>query len=97
CSIRKRKDRSNNNLWCGRLACPGSRDGCTTKTRSCSWTGTKDRRKNKGRVGRRALSGTERSLVGMVGESHHFSTFPGGTRFTRPTLQATYVPLQLHP
>ena len=25
---------SKNNLWCGRLACPGGRDGCTTKTRS---------------------------------------------------------------
>ena len=29
-------------LWCRRLACPGSRDGCTTIPRSWSWTVTYD-------------------------------------------------------
>ena len=30
------------NLWCRRLACSGSRDGCTTKLQSHSWTATKN-------------------------------------------------------
>ena len=29
--VQPRGPSSHENLWCGRLACPGSRDGCTTK------------------------------------------------------------------
>ena len=34
---------SKNNLWCRRLACLGSQDGCTTKLQSYSWTVAKQK------------------------------------------------------